>query len=151
MFWNKFESPSQQETYLIVRFVRVLGDFPLTDLVWTHLSLNSRYQGFSCSSKNLFNQSLLIRTDHLNQQVSPHKKLNFIFNVLSRGIFLRRWRRRCQRTPPLWFTPSTSPITRSTTKVTTFILQNRFFLHCFSLIPCSCSGLSLPPKPSPSS
>lgn len=33
MFWNKFESPSQQETYLIVRFVRVLGDFPLTDLV----------------------------------------------------------------------------------------------------------------------
>lgn len=28
MYWDKFESPLQQETGLIVRFVIILGDFP---------------------------------------------------------------------------------------------------------------------------
>lgn len=33
MYWHKFESPSRQETGLTVRFVIILGDFPLTDLI----------------------------------------------------------------------------------------------------------------------
>lgn len=66
------------------------------------------------------------------------EKLIFLLNILSLGIFHRRWRRRCQRTQPLWFTLSTWLITRWTTKVAAWTV--------WTLSPCSCS-LSLSGQP----